>query len=102
VVDRGPQQPFSLLLITPSRGAISLPIRNAAILGVIAFAAAAVLGGMGGAMPWQGGPLILPPLYHAGRLAALVTGVAFTAAYAWQAQVEAQRMEIALAAPRRC
>jgi two-component system, sensor histidine kinase RegB len=95
----GLSNPFALLLISPvTVAAVSLPIRNAAILGLIAFVAAAMLAMWAAPMPWQGGPLILPPLYHVGQVAALVTGVAFTSAYAWQAQVEAQRMEIALAA----
>jgi len=92
--------PFAVLLITPvTVAAASLPKRYAAILGFIALAAVAALAVWAAPLPWRGGELfVLPPLYRLGLAAALAIGVAFTGAYAWQAQAEAQRMELALAA----
>jgi two-component system sensor histidine kinase RegB len=96
----GLQNPFALLLIAPvAVGAATLGLRDAAALCVLAIAAAVVLSFLSAPLPWRAGePLLLPPLYRLGLLAALVVGIVFTAAYAWQASAEAARMELALAA----
>ena len=91
--------PFSLLLIAPvAVAAASLPTREAAVVGVLALACVAGLALFHGPLPWDGAmPLVLPPLYRLAATVALAVGVVFTAAYAWQTQAEAQRMELALA-----
>ena len=96
----GLQNPFSLLLIAPvTVAAATLRTRDAVALGALAIIASVALGFFGLPLPWRSGqPLILPDLYREGLLAAQVIGLAFTAAYAWQASAEAARMELALAA----
>jgi two-component system sensor histidine kinase RegB len=96
----GLKNPFALLLIAPvTVGAATLPTRHAAMLGVLALAATAVLGFWSAPLPWPSGiPFSPPPLYVAGVGIALAVGIVFTAAYAWQASAEASRMELALAA----
>lgn len=96
----GLSNPFAVLLITPvTVAAASLPIRYAGLLGLVALVAVAALAAWGAPLPWEDGTtLMLPYLYRLGLAAALATGVTFTGAYAWQAQSESQRMEIALAA----
>jgi two-component system sensor histidine kinase RegB len=49
-------------------------------------------------LPYATAPLHLPKLYDLANMVATVVGVVFTAIYAWQAQAEAQRMEVALSA----
>jgi two-component system sensor histidine kinase RegB len=50
-------------------------------------------------LPWPAHETFaMPALYRAGIIIALVFGLLFTAAYAWQAAAEAARMELALAA----
>ena len=50
-------------------------------------------------LPWMRGAVLdLPPTYQLGLLAGIAAGIGFAGLYAWQAQAEAHRMELALAA----
>ena len=96
----GLQNPFCLLLVAPvTVAAATLPVRHAVALGVVALAAVAILGLSYAPLPWVNGTeLVLPLVYRIGMGVAVAVGIVFTAAYAWQAAAEAQRMELALAA----
>jgi two-component system sensor histidine kinase RegB len=96
----GLQNPFALLLIAPvTVAAATLGARDAAALCLLAIGAVVILAFWSLPLPWQAeAPLVLPPLYLTALLCALVVGIVFTAAYAWQASAEAARMELALAA----
>jgi two-component system sensor histidine kinase RegB len=95
----GLQNPFSLLLLAPvTVAAATLPSRSAATVGLLALSATGVLAIWAGPLPWRDGAhLMLPHLYQMGVWAATTAGIVFTGVYAWQAQSEAQRMELALA-----
>jgi two-component system sensor histidine kinase RegB len=92
--------PFCLLLVAPvTVAATVLPVRYAIGLGTLGLVAVVVLGLWSGPLPWTAGTdLEFPQLYQIGNGLAVATGIVFTAAYAWQASAEAQRMELALAA----
>ncbi len=96
----GVANPFSLLLMAPVVvGAATLPTRHAAMLGLLALLFVGVMSVWSAPLPWVAGqPLVLPNLYIQGIGIATAVGIVFTAAYAWQAQAEGQRMELALAA----
>jgi two-component system, sensor histidine kinase RegB len=96
----GLDNPFLLLLIAPvAVGAATLTARDAIGLVLLAVAAVIALAVLGGPLPWVAGEAFaLPPLYRSGVLLALIVGLLFTAAYAWQASAEASRMELALTA----
>ena len=95
----GLQNPFSLLLVAPvTVAAASLPGRQAVLMGLLVLAATVALFFMSMPLPWQAGTeLELPPLYRFGTGLALVTGVVFTAAYAWRVAADAEKLELALA-----
>ena len=79
--------------------AATLPARVAAGAGLIALLAVTLLGVWAGPLPWAHGTVFeLPPLYRLAVLIATATGIVFSGVYAFQAQAEAHRMEIALAA----
>jgi two-component system, sensor histidine kinase RegB len=93
----GLHNPFALLLIAPvTVGAAALPARQAVGLGAVALLAVAGLALRSAPLPWVDGVFSLPPLYVLGVGVALVVGLVFTGAYAWQASEEASRMELAL------
>lgn len=94
----GITNPFSLLLIAPvTLAAATLPGRFAVGLGLLAVTAAVILSLWSMPLPWIAGEAVeLPLLYRAGMAIATLTGIAFTAGYAWQASAEATRMELAL------
>lgn len=96
----GLDNPFCLLLIAPvTIAAAALPTRQTLAVGVLALAAAAVLFFVPEPLPWRVGEAFsLPPLYRLGVWTALMTGVLFTAGYAWRTSSEARRMALALAA----
>ena len=96
----GLENPFSLLLIAPvTVAAATLPARIAIGAGAIAVLAVAALGVWAAPLPWvDGATLVLPHVYRMADLIATAVGIVFTGVYAFQAQAEAQRMEIALAA----
>lgn len=95
----GLQNPFCLLLVAPvTVAAASLPGRQAALMGLMVLAATVSLFFVSLPLPWQAGTeLNLPPLYKFGIGMALVTGVVFTAAYAWRVAADAEKLELALA-----
>ncbi|MFI4975631.1 MAG: ActS/PrrB/RegB family redox-sensitive histidine kinase [Caulobacterales bacterium] len=93
----GLQNPFALLLIAPvTLAGASLPLRYAVAVGCLAVCAAVVLTFVAMPLPWPGAGLSMPALFRVGALAALVSGIVFTAGYAYQAAAEAARMELAL------
>jgi two-component system sensor histidine kinase RegB len=96
----GLENPFALCLIAPPTvAAATLPSRYAAILCGFALCVIAVLWRVYLPLPWPAHEVFaMPGLYRAGIIVALVFGLLFTAAYAWQAAAEAARMELALAA----
>jgi two-component system sensor histidine kinase RegB len=101
-VTGGLNNPFCLMLIAPPTvAAANLPTRQGiAVIGV-ALAASVSLFFWSLDLPWhEGQSLYLPPMYRVGFLAALLIGIVFTAGYAWQAALEAKRMEQALEATR--
>jgi two-component system sensor histidine kinase RegB len=96
----GLENPFALCLIAPPTvAAATLPSHYAAILCGFALCVIAVLWRVYLPLPWPAHQVFaMPGLYRAGIIVALVFGLLFTAAYAWQAAAEAARMELALAA----
>jgi two-component system sensor histidine kinase RegB len=96
----GVENPFALCLIAPPTvAAATLPSRYAAILCGSALAVIAILWKVYLPLPWPAHEVFaMPSLYRVGIIVALVFGLLFTAAYAWQAAAEAARMELALAA----
>lgn len=95
----GLQNPFCLLLVAPvTVAAASLPARQALVLGLMVLLATVGLFFWAMPLPWQAGTeLTLPTLYRFGIGLALVTGVVFTAAYAWRVAADAEKLELALA-----
>ena len=95
----GLQNPFCLLLVAPvTVAAASLPARQAIVLGLMVLLATVGLFFWALPLPWQAGTeLNLPALYRFGIGLALVTGVVFTAAYAWRVAADAEKLELALA-----
>jgi two-component system sensor histidine kinase RegB len=96
----GLENPFSIMLVAPVVvAAATLNSRFAAAVGGLALVLVGLLNVWSLPLPWSGAtPLVLPKLYDFANMVATVTGIVFTAIYAWQAQAEAQRMEVALAA----
>ena len=95
----GLHNPFCLLLVAPvTVAAASLPGRQAALMGLLVLAATVCMFFVSLPLPWQAGTeLNLPPLYRFGVGLALITGVVFTAAYAWRVAADAEKLELALA-----
>jgi len=96
----GLANPFLLLMIAPVVvGAATLPTRHAAMLGLTALLFLGLMGVWSAPLPWIANQTpALPPIYRSSYGLATAVGIAFTAAYAWQARAEGQRMELALAA----
>ncbi len=96
----GLQNPFSCVLIAPvTVAAATLEARWATLVGVVAVAAVSALYFVALPLPWmRGSALDLPETYQIGLWAGTAAGIGFAALYAWQAQAEAARMELALAA----
>ena len=95
----GLANPFCLLLVAPvTIAAAALPARQAVILGVMALIAVGFLFSWSLPLPWRlHEHLELPGLYRLGLGLALVTGVLFTAGYAWKVAADADTLELALA-----
>jgi two-component system sensor histidine kinase RegB len=96
----GLSNPFCMLLIAPATvGAASLPSRQVATVISIAILTVLAVGLFGLALPSRSGrPIRLPHYYEVAVWTALMTGILFTAGYAWQSAAEGARMELALAA----
>ncbi len=95
----GLENPFCLLLVAPvTVAAASLPGRQALLLGLLVLIATIGLFFWSMPLPWEAGTrLELPSLYRFGIGLALITGVVFTAAYAWRVAADAEKLELALA-----
>jgi two-component system sensor histidine kinase RegB len=95
----GVTNPFCMLLIAPVALA-SATVRTAyagalAALTIVIVLAMATFGAW--PLPWlPGQSLEVPVMFRWGIALALISGIAFTASYAWRASVEAARMELAL------
>ncbi len=95
----GLENPFSILLVAPVVvAAATLNSRYAAAVGALALVLVGLITVWSLPLPYTGQPLSLPKIYDVANMVATVVGIVFTAIYAWQAQAEAQRMEVALAA----
>ncbi len=95
----GLSNPFSILLVAPVVvAAATLNSRYAAAVGVLALVLVGLMNVWSLPLPYLDQPIHLPPLYNMANMIATSVGIVFTAIYAWQAQAEAQRMEVALAA----
>ena len=95
----GLENPFCLLLVAPvTIAAAALPGRQALMLGLLALIAVGVLFFWSEPLPWRPHENFhLPTLYRLGMAMALVTGVVFTAGYAWRVAADAEKLELALA-----
>jgi two-component system sensor histidine kinase RegB len=95
----GVENPFALLVLVPvTISATILSLRSTVLLGLLAFTIIGLLAVWHLPLPWSEPRLVLPHAYQAGAFVALVLGMLFIAAYAWQVAEEARRMSDALAA----
>lgn len=95
----GVENPFALLVLVPvTISATILSLRSTMLLGLLAFTITGLLAVWHLPLPWSQPGLTLPQAYQAGAFVALVLGMLFIAAYAWQVAEEARRMSDALAA----
>jgi two-component system sensor histidine kinase RegB len=94
----GVANPFAVVLIAPAvLAAATCKTNQALIVALTAYGAVLALTFWSWPVPWVAGEsMILPKLYIDGCGAALGVGIGFTAAYAWRASVESERMELAL------
>ena len=95
----GLANPFCLLLVAPvTIAAAALPARQAIALSMMALFAVGCLFYWSLPLPWRMHEhLELPLLYRFGLGLALMTGVLFTAGYAWKVAADAEKLELALA-----
>jgi two-component system, sensor histidine kinase RegB len=96
----GIENPFVPLIVAPvTVAAASLPPRNTILLGVLAAVISTGLVFVHYPLPWPAGDaFMLPHLYKWGMLAAVFSGMAFQALYAWRLTKESRLMSAALAA----
>ena len=81
----GLQNPFLLMILAPvTVGASRLLPAYAALLSLLALVCCCFMWFWGLALPWQGEPLELPPLYQGGQLAAVGIGLVFFAVSSWR------------------
>jgi two-component system sensor histidine kinase RegB len=94
----GVLNPFCLLLVAPvTLAAASLRGRQAFLVGGVATLALVVMSLWSFSPPWPASvPGATPLLFRLAVAAAILTGIALTAGYAWRAAAEAARMELAL------
>ena len=95
----GLANPFCLLLVAPvTIAAAALPARQAIVLSLMTLFAVGCLFYWSLPLPWRMHEhLELPLLYRLGLGLALMTGVLFTAGYAWKVAADAEKLELALA-----
>ncbi len=96
----GLANPFLIMLAAPPTvAAATLPPRQASLVAGVAGLIAILLFIASAPLPWiAGASFDLPWIYRFGLLTAILCGVSFSGAYAWQASAEAARMELALTA----
>ncbi len=95
----GLTNPFSMLILVPvTISATLLSLRNTVFLFLLGTACLSALSVSHLPLPWPGEPLTLPVVYRVGQWAALVLGMAFLTAYAWQVSAEGRRRQLALVA----
>lgn len=96
----GLQNPFSLLMVVPvAVSASTQPLRITVIIGSLAVACASLLTVVHEPLPWTPDNIQpLPLVYVLGIWTALVSCIAFMAAYAWRTAEETRQMSDALAA----
>ncbi|EBX4817048.1 sensor histidine kinase, partial [Salmonella enterica subsp. enterica serovar Newport] len=96
----GLTNPFALLVTVPVViSATSLPLRMTAMLGAVVTLCATLLVFYHLPLPWVDGvELVMPFVYVAGAWVAILSGIAFTALYAFRVAEEARLLERALAA----
>jgi two-component system sensor histidine kinase RegB len=94
----GVSNPFAVLLVAPAvLAAATSKTSHALVVALMAYAAILTLTFWSQPLPWlHGESLIFPRLYHIACGCGLAAGVGFTAAYAWRASIESERMELAL------
>ena len=94
----GVVNPFAVLLIAPAvLAAATSKTLQALVVALVAYGVIVFLTFWYMPLPWLAGASVeFPRLYVAGCGCGLGLGVGFTAAYAWRASVEAERMELAL------
>ncbi len=96
----GLANPFVILMGVPVVVAITaLPVRSAAILGVLTLSAAIILSKYALPLPWlEGQRPNIPDLFVWGQFTALITATGFMAIYVWRVSMEGRRMQAALTA----
>jgi two-component system, sensor histidine kinase RegB len=94
----GVVNPFCLLLVAPvTLAAATLPPRHALALGLLTVICAVALAFFFLPVPWRPGETYSQPLaFRLVSSTAIVTGVLFSAGYAWRASRESARMQLAL------
>lgn len=91
--------PFLLLLLVPvTISATLLSLRSAVALWLLATACVTGLSFRALPLPWSGEAPQMPPVYLFGIWVAMVFGMAFLMAYAWQVSNEARKQQKALVA----
>lgn len=89
----GLQNPFALLFVVPvTVAATILSLRSTVVLCTLALVCISLVAIFHWPLPWDGSPLVLPPVYMTGLWAALVLGTVFIAAYIFRVSAEARRM----------
>jgi two-component system sensor histidine kinase RegB len=96
----GVQNPFAVLFLAPVLlSATALPPRYTLVLGGFAIACATVLVFTHFPLPWNPNQAVeFDPIYKLGIWLAIVIGIGFIGAYAWQITEEARQLTDALAA----
>jgi len=95
----GLTNPFAMLILVPvTISSTLLSLRNTVFLFLLATVCLTVVAFTSLPLPWPGEPLTLPVAYRVGQWMALVFGMGFLAAYAWQVSAEGRRRQLALVA----
>ncbi len=95
----GLKNPFVTLLIVPvTISATLLSARGTLLLVAMAAAILVALWRWALPLPWEGAPLVLPPLYRVGIVVAVALAGVFLAGYAWTVSAEARKRAHALIA----
>jgi two-component system, sensor histidine kinase RegB len=93
----GLQNPFLLMILAPvTVGASRLLPAYAGLLALLAIVCCGLMWFWGLALPWQGEPLELPPLYQGGQLAAVAIGLVFFSVSSWRTGRDEARLVSAL------